>query len=61
MSTIILAILVFFVLHQANEGIARIRWPGPLVLAAAQIGQVRIVLRHYRPRRVYFQFSYGGT
>lgn len=61
MLTLVLALLVFTLLHQANEGITRFRWPGPPVLAAVQVGRVRIVVRRYHPRRVYFRFSYGGV
>jgi len=67
MLTLVLGLLIFVLLHQANEGVTCFRWPGPPVLAAVQIGQARVVVRRYRRRRIYFRFSFapicaiGGT
>lgn len=59
MLTVILALALFILLHQSNEGIARFRLPVPVVLAAVQVGRVRVIMRCYRPRRVYFQFVFA--
>jgi hypothetical protein len=63
MLTVALALLIFILLHQSNEGIACIRRmpvrvPVP-VLAAVQVGRVQVIIRLYRPCRLYFRFALG--